>query len=107
MREHDAAADGAADAVEGGGEVLQRCCGCRGRGRGRLRGCGLRRGLPISCLRREGGGLLRGLGVGLVVQQAGDAGAHADEVIQGCAVAARVRGVRAGVVLRGVLGGCC
>jgi len=98
LREHDAAADGAADAVEGGGEVLQRCCGdwCLGWG-----------GLRVSCLLREGGGLLRGLGVGLVVQQAGDAGAHADEVVQGCAVAARVRDLWAGVVLRSGLSRLC
>jgi len=106
LREHDAATDGAADAVEGGGEVWQRCRGRCGLGQswGGLGCCGLRRGLPVSCLRREGGGLLCGLGVGLVVQQAGDAGAYADEVIQGRAVATRVRGVRAGVVLRGGLG---
>jgi len=109
LREHDAAADGAGDAVEGGGEVLQRCCGRWGRGQGwgGLHCCGLRRGRPVSCQRREGGGLLRGLGVGLVVQEAGDAGSYADEVVQGCAVPARVRGLWAGVVLRGGLGRLC
>ena len=49
---------------------------------------------------RGGGGLLGGLGLGgcLVVQEAGEAGAHGDEVVQDLAVAVRVCGVLAGGV---------
>ena len=100
LREHDAAADGAADVIEGGGGFVE----------GVWRGAWRRGGLRVRGLRSGGSNWLRGLGglgVGLVVQEAGDAGAHADEIVQGCAVAARGRGVRAGVVLRGGLGGVC
>ena len=93
--EEDAAADGAGDAVEGGGEADEGVWGGGGR-----RGCVLVRG---------GGGGLCGLGLGcrLAVQEAGEVGADGDQVMQDLAVAACVCGL-AGVVLRsgaGWLGG--
>ena len=74
--ERDAAPDGAGDAVEGGGEgdqVWHRA------GRG-------------GCVGRPRGG-----GDGLVVQAAGEGGAHADEVVQDLAVVVRVGGLLGGV----------
>jgi len=89
--EEDAAPDGADGAVEGrsdGGEGVRD-------GDARRRG---RRGL-------RPGGLLRGLGLrrGLLVQEAGQVGAHGDEFVQDLGVVVRVRGAVAGIVLRGGL----
>ena len=85
--EHDAAADGAGDAVEGGREVLQR-------GRGGVGGGG-----PV-----RGGGLC-GLGGGLGVQEACEVGAHVDGVVQDVAVVLGVLGLLAGAGVG--LGVCC
>ncbi len=92
VREGDAAADAAADAVEGcggGGKGAWDGGVCRGARRGLwcgvpLRGLGLRR-----CMR---------------VQEAGEVGAHVDEVVQNLAVGVRVCGLLAWVVLVGGLG---
>ena len=83
----DAAADGAADAVEGVGQ------GDEGGGR-RLVGHGR------GGRRRDGSACCFGLVVGLRVQEASEAGTHADEVVQDGAVAVRVRWGLGGIVLR-------
>ena len=89
--EEDAAADGAGDAVEGGGEWDEGVCGW---------GAGREGGRRVRGLGWWGVvGVLGSLSGGTAVQEAGEVGAHADQVAQGLAVLLRVRGGLAGVVL--------
>ena len=87
--EHDAAADGPGEAVEGHGGGFWRDCGG---GRGGGLGCGRRR---------------FGLAGDLLVQVAGEAGADGDEIVQGLAVELGVRGLLAGGVFALSLGWVC
>ena len=100
LRLGDAAADGPGERVEGGYDLDEGVWGRERRGRGGLRGRGLRRG---------GARLLCGLSVGLRGEVAGEAGADVDEVVQGLAGEFGVGGVGvcgrwAGGVLRGGVG---
>ena len=94
-REDDAAADGAGGAVEGGRDADE---GVWAWGVWRKGRSGLRYGVPR---RGRGGGPMGGLGGGLVVQEAGEAGAHVDQLVQDMAVVVRVCRVRAGGVRAG------
>ncbi len=93
-REGDAAADGSGDAVEGGCKANQGVWDGNGWRGGR-------RGLRQGVLLRGRGGLLCSLGGRLLMQEAGEASAHVDQVVQDMAVVVRVRGVLAGGVRLG------
>ena len=90
-REGDAAPDGSGDAVEGRREGDEGSCGWLVRG-------------AWDGVRRDSGVRGFGLADGLRVEQAGEAGAHSDEVVQGLAVPVRACCGLAGVVWCGCLG---